>query len=108
MNAFFTFVTHDWYFALPMGLMSVIGLSLVIWRLLLNYNGSVSMSEFLPAFQQRLEKEGVDGALRYCKERTEIIPTSSLRRRAWKRTNKDLPPFAGRWPTLLNWRLRLI
>jgi biopolymer transport protein ExbB len=74
MNAFFTFCTHDWYFAIPMALMSVIGLSLVIWRLLLNYNGSVSMSEFLPAFQQRLEKEGVDGALRYCKERTEIIP----------------------------------
>jgi biopolymer transport protein ExbB len=74
MNAFFTFCTHDWYFAIPMALMSIIGLSLVIWRLLLNYNGSVSMSEFLPAFQQRLEKEGVEGALRYCKERTEIIP----------------------------------
>jgi biopolymer transport protein ExbB len=74
MNAFFTFCTHDWYFAVPMALMSIIGLSLVIWRLLLNYNGSVSMSEFLPAFQQRLEKEGVDGALRYCKSRTEIIP----------------------------------
>lgn len=74
MNAFFTFVTHDWYFAIPMALMSIIGLSLVLWRLLLNYNGSVSMSEFLPAFQQRLEKEGVEGALRYCKERTEIIP----------------------------------
>jgi biopolymer transport protein ExbB len=74
MNAFFTFCTHDWYFAVPMALMSIVGLSLVIWRLLLNYNGSVSMSEFLPAFQQRLEKEGVDGALRYCKSRTEIIP----------------------------------
>ena len=74
MNAFFTFCTHDWYFAVPMALMSMIGLALVIWRLLLNYNGSVSMSEFLPAFQQRLEKEGADGALRYCKSRTEIIP----------------------------------
>ncbi len=74
MNAFFTFCTHDWYFAIPMALMSIIGLSLVIWRLLLNYNGAVSMSEFLPAFQQRLEKEGPDAALRYCKERTEIIP----------------------------------
>ena len=50
-----------------MFLMSLTGLTLVIWRLLLNYNGSVYMSEFLPAFQQRLEKEGVEGALRYCK-----------------------------------------
>ena len=74
MNAFLTFVTHDWYFAIPMFLMSLAGLTLVIWRLLLNYNGSVSMDEFLPAFQQRLEKEGVEGALRYCKGRTEIIP----------------------------------
>ncbi len=74
MNAFITFVTHDWYFAIPMFLMSLAGLTLVIWRLLLNYNGGVKMDEFLPAFQQRLEKEGPEGALRYCKGRTEIIP----------------------------------
>ncbi len=74
MNAFLTFVTHDWYFAIPMFLMSLTGLTLVIWRLLLNYNASVSMGEFLPAFQQRLEKEGPEGALKYCKGRTEVIP----------------------------------
>ncbi len=74
MDAFVTFVTHDWYFAFPMFLMSLAGLTLVFWRLLLNYNGGVKMEEFLPAFQQRLEKEGPEGALRYCKGRTEIIP----------------------------------
>lgn len=74
MQAFFTFVTHDWYFAVPMFLMSLTGLTLVIWRLLLNYNASVSMDAFLPVFQQKLEKEGVQGALAYCKSRTEIIP----------------------------------
>ncbi len=74
MQAFFTFVTHDWYFAVPMFLMSLTGLTLVIWRLLLNYNASVSMSAFLPVFQQKLEKEGVQGALTYCKGRTEVIP----------------------------------
>ncbi len=74
MNPFFTFVTNDWYFAFPMFLMSLAGLTLVIWRLLLNYNGGVKMDEFLPAFQQRLDREGPDGALRYCKGRTEIIP----------------------------------
>ena len=40
MNAFLTFVTHDWYFAIPMFLMSLVGLTLVIWRLLLNYNAA--------------------------------------------------------------------
>ncbi len=74
MKAFFTFVTNDWYFAVPMFLMSLTGLTLVIWRLLLNYNASISMSAFLPVFQQKLEKEGVAGALAYCKSRTEIIP----------------------------------
>ena len=74
MTAFFNFVTHDWFFAVPMFLMSLTGLTLVIWRLLLNYNASVSISAFLPVFQQKLEKEGVEGALRYCKSRTEIIP----------------------------------
>jgi biopolymer transport protein ExbB len=74
MKAFLDFVLHDWYFAVPMFLMSLTGLTLVIWRLMLNYNGSVAMSEFLPAFQQKLEKEGVDSALRYCKSRSEVIP----------------------------------
>lgn len=74
MRAFFDFVTHDWYFAIPMFLMSLTGVTLVIWRLLLNYHASVNMDAFLPAFQQRLEKEGVEGALKYCKGRTEVIP----------------------------------
>jgi biopolymer transport protein ExbB len=74
MKAFFDFVIHDWFFAFPMFLMSLTGVTLVIWRLLLNYHASVSMDAFLPAFQQRLEKEGVEGALKYCKSRTEVIP----------------------------------
>ena len=74
MRAFLEFVVHDWYFAIPMFLMSLTGVTLVIWRLLLNYHASVKMDEFLPAFQQRLEKEGPEGALRYCKGRTEVIP----------------------------------
>ncbi|HEY7423085.1 MAG TPA: MotA/TolQ/ExbB proton channel family protein, partial [Gemmataceae bacterium] len=31
-------------------------------------------SAFLPVFQQKLEREGVEGALRYCRSRTDIIP----------------------------------
>ncbi len=55
-------------------LMSMTGLTLVVWRLLLNANGGTSMSEFLPKFQERLDKEGPEGALRYCKTRTDVIP----------------------------------
>jgi biopolymer transport protein ExbB len=54
--------------------MSMTGLTLVIWRLLLNINGNTKMNEFLPAFQQKLKREGVEGALRFCRSRTDIIP----------------------------------
>jgi biopolymer transport protein ExbB len=74
MSAFWQFVTGDWYFALPMFFMSITGLALVIWRILLNVNGNTQMNEFLPVFQQKLESEGVDGALRYCRSRQDIIP----------------------------------
>jgi biopolymer transport protein ExbB len=74
MQSLWNFITHDWYFFWPLFLMSLTGLTLVIWRLLLNLNGNTNMSEFLPEFQQRLEREGVDGALRYCRTRADIIP----------------------------------
>ena len=74
MQAFWTFITHDWYFFVPLFFMSLTGLTLVIWRLLLNMNGGTNMSEFLPEFQQKLERDGVEGALRYCRSRTDIIP----------------------------------
>jgi len=57
-----------------MFLMSVAGITLVIWRILLNMNAATKMDEFLPQFQQRLEKEGVEGALKYCRSRTDVIP----------------------------------
>jgi biopolymer transport protein ExbB len=74
MKALWDFFTQHWYFAFPMLLMSLAGMTLVIWRLLLNLNGNTNMSEFLPEFQQKLEREGVEGALRYCRTRTDIIP----------------------------------
>lgn len=74
MGAFKTFVTNDWYFAIPMFFMSLCAVTLVIWRILLNLNARTDMDQFLPLFQQRLEKEGIDGALRFCRTRTDIIP----------------------------------
>jgi biopolymer transport protein ExbB len=74
MESFGRFVMYDWWIAIPMFAMSLTGVMLVVWRLMLNSNGNTKLSAFLPAFQDRLEKEGVDGALRFCRGRTDIIP----------------------------------
>jgi biopolymer transport protein ExbB len=74
MHAFWEFFTNHWFFAIPMLFMSAAGVTLVIWRLLLNLNAKTNMNEFLPVFQEKLEKEGIDGALRFCRARTDIIP----------------------------------
>ncbi len=71
-NLLKTFVEITFYVVLV--LMSMTGLTLVIWRLLLNMNGATNMNEFLPLFQEKLNREGVDGALRFCRSRTDIIP----------------------------------
>ena len=74
MNAFWNFVTHDWYFAIPMFAMSLISVTLVLWRFLLNRNADTDLNTFLPAFQERLARDGTDGALRYCREQHGVIP----------------------------------
>ena len=74
MSTFLYFLLHHWYFALLLIGMSMSGVALVIWRLLLNFNAATNMNEFLPLFQQKLEKEGVDGAIKLCKGRTDFIP----------------------------------
>jgi biopolymer transport protein ExbB len=74
MKAFWDFVTTHWYFAIPMMLMSLAAVTMVLWRLLLNMNAKTNLNEFLPAFQEKLEKGGVDGALAFCRSRTDVIP----------------------------------
>jgi biopolymer transport protein ExbB len=74
MSAFWDFVTKDWYFASPMFLVLLTATILVIWRIMLNLNARTNMNDFLPLFQEKLEKEGVDGALRLCRAQTGIIP----------------------------------
>jgi biopolymer transport protein ExbB len=74
MQAFWTFVSNDWYFAIPMMGMSLAAATLVVWRILLNINARTNLNLFLPAFQEKLQKEGVDGALRFCKAQTGMIP----------------------------------
>lgn len=74
MSAFLKFVTEDWYFFWPMLLMSMVAVTLVIWRIMLNVNARTNMNEFLPVFQDKLEKEGVQSALRFCRDQPGMIP----------------------------------
>jgi biopolymer transport protein ExbB len=74
MNAFKHFVTDEWYFAIPMFMMSLTAIALVVWRFLLNVNAKTDMDDFLPAFQDRLTKEGVEGGLRFCHSDSGLIP----------------------------------
>jgi biopolymer transport protein ExbB len=73
-RTFFQFVGSHWYFAIPMICMSLAAITMVIWRLLLNMNAQTNLNEFLPVFGDKLDKEGVDGALRFCRARTDVIP----------------------------------
>ncbi len=74
MGVFTSFLKNDWWIAIPMFLMSLTAVTLVIWRVLLNMNGNTKMSAFLPAFQQKLDKEGVEAAKAMCMKRDDHIP----------------------------------
>ena len=74
MREFWHFVTTDWYFAIPMFAMSLVSITLVVWRILLNNKANTNLNAFLPVFQEKLEKEGVEGALRYCQSQQGLIP----------------------------------
>jgi biopolymer transport protein ExbB len=74
MDAFWHFLTQDWYFAIPMLGMSVVAVTLVAWRLLLNFSAGTNMNAFLPAFQEKLQKDGPEAALKFCKSQSGLIP----------------------------------
>ena len=74
MNAVKGFFLDEWYFALPLVLLSLVSAALVIWRILLNKSASTDMDDFLPVFQQTLRKHGVKGAVALCKEEKGLIP----------------------------------
>ena len=68
-------IHHDrLVFRHPSFFMSGVAVTLVIWRLLLNNNAKTNMNEFLPRFQEELEKKGIDAALRFCRSQTGMIP----------------------------------
>ena len=74
MGALGKFVVDDWYFFLPMLLMSLVAAALVVWRWLLNLNARTNMEDFLHVFQDKLQQEGVESALKYCRSQGGVIP----------------------------------
>ncbi len=75
MNAVYDFFIKEWYFSVPLVLMSLVAASLVLWRLLLNKSANTDMDDFLPVFQQTLRKGGIKAALNLCKEEKGLIPS---------------------------------
>lgn len=75
-SAFMHFIKHDTFFAIVLFTMTLVAVVLVAWRLFLNYNARTDMNVFLPRFQEVLAREGVEGALRFCKSApsSEVIP----------------------------------
>lgn len=73
-NPLLDFVIKDWYISIPMLAMSITGITMVIWRILLNSKAKTDLNEFLPQFQEVLAKEGTEGALNFCKSRLDYIP----------------------------------
>jgi biopolymer transport protein ExbB len=74
MDQLGVFFTKHWWIALPMVGMSIAAVTLIVWRILLNMSAKTNMNEFLPVFQEKLDREGVEGALRFCKAETGVIP----------------------------------
>lgn len=73
-SAFIEFVTKDPLFAVVLFAMTSIGATLVVWRLWLNHNSKTDMNLFLPKFQEVMNKEGIDGALKFCKAQPKSEP----------------------------------
>jgi biopolymer transport protein ExbB len=76
-SAFMQFVTKDWLFAGILFIMTFVGATLVVWRLWLNFNAKTDLNLFLPKFQEVLNKEGIDGALKFCKAQPSSEPIPS-------------------------------
>ena len=74
MKALIKFMTEEWYFFLPMLALSLVAAALVVWRWLLNMNAKTNLEDFQPTFQDKLQKEGVEGALKFCRTERGIVP----------------------------------
>lgn len=75
MQAVQDFFLGEWYFSIPLVVMSLIAAALVMWRMMLNNSAKTDMDDFLPAFQDTLRKTGIKGAIALCKEEKGLVPS---------------------------------
>src|SRR5260221_596499 len=68
------FISNEWYYFGPLLLMSMTAVSLIIWRLLLNNSAKTNLGVFLPVFQATLQKDGIEGARKFCSVQSGLIP----------------------------------
>lgn len=78
MSAFSKFVTEEWYFAVPLFLMSLTAVTLVVWRLLLNSGAKTNMDRFWDDFQAEYKRGGERAALDLCESAGGLIPRYML------------------------------
>src|SRR5437764_14947804 len=74
MNAVYDFFIKEFYFSIPLVVMSLIAAALVICRLLLNNTANTDMDDFLPVSQQTLRTGGIKAAVNLCKDEKGLIP----------------------------------
>jgi len=75
MNAVKSFFVDDWYFAIPMTIMSLIAFALVAWRFLLNQSSKANLDDLMPDLQDTLKHKGTKGALALCQAEKGLIPS---------------------------------
>ncbi len=75
MEAVGKFYTGEWFFAIPMTLMTFIAFALVVWRWLLNINSNSNLDTLLTDVQANLKQKGPKAALNFCREEKGLIPS---------------------------------
>jgi biopolymer transport protein ExbB len=76
MKALGDFFLGEWYFSVPMTLMTITAFALVFWRWLLNANSNTNLETLLPDVQENLRRKGTKAALALCKEEKGLIPNT--------------------------------
>ena len=76
MKALGDFFLGEWYFSVPMTLMTITAFALVFWRWLLNANANTNLETLLPDVQENLRRKGTKAALALCKEEKGLIPNT--------------------------------
>ena len=103
MSAFTHFIFNEWYFAVPMFLMSFTAVTLVVWRILLNLDAKTDLNAFLPKFQRVLDEDGPDAALAFSRSQKGVIAKKLFP--VGLETRSQAPrPCGARWPASSNWK----